>query len=1025
MITQKLKVNLIPSGIAPRVNVSQYDYGSRTLEISLYNGTEPFMIPENANIFIQGTKKDGRGFQYEGLAYDDNVVTADITQQMTVFEDEVVTELVILVGEEQLATANFILNVEPAALRDDVVVSETDIPAIQNLPEAMAEVRAAVISTAADALAASGSATAAANSADSASGSATAASGSATAAGNSADDAEAWAVGKIDGVDVPSTDPRHNNNAKHYSDTASGYSTSAAQSATAAAASELHAGTSETNAHTSEVNAAGSATSANSDAKLSESWAVGGTGTRSGEDTNNAKYWAEQAASSAGGHFVSYDQQTLTPAQKTQARENIGATNGLANANDTQFYNLQDGDGVIWSSQLNKFVNGEVGMRIVQIPQPKTVQGQPKEYIYDGTQQTFEWDSIDSAHILLQNENQVNAGNYNVIASLKGSGDLWTDMTNAPKSFAWTIAKAQGSFSLSANSASVDINNPTATINVSNVVGDGVISVASSDDNVATASISNGVITITGVATGTATITVTMADGTNYLGDSHTISVTATYTTQISLVVNGAKGDNIIVTDENGNQTDFSPIAFDTNATSKTVIAEIPSNGAEYKFASANIDHWDGTADKAEKVIKLDPQNTTADVMPVGINYYYRGNELVNLSLSPLNIGTLTKNADNASLNMTSGGDNAFAQFSRQINYDSDFDRVKVMSKWRKNAGYNSSYSSVGYATVSNLNGESSTYWKHIINLSSDRAEGEIKVASLKKPSNVTGNRYPGFYAYQDINDLYALWFESKRSLPVGDTMNVTITIEGAKEDKITIYDKYGEVVDYVDFATGATSATVTLAIRTGGEKLKFVSSVAKDTTDTTKNYYKWVDVDDETTNVVLIPNGALLWYDNNVGSMAAINIKQNSSHNELGTITVASGTVYTSVLLSRPLNVGDVCSNGYFSGHKINLANYSKAVIRTDSEITISGVAANTYSKMFLAYSTLDEPNGIYNATSWGAEAVIASDSVPSFNGDKELSLADVSVEAYIGITLANCYYSNSEARIIKNNVKAIWLVE
>ena len=230
MITQKLKVNLIPSGIAPRVNVSQYDYGSRTLEISLYNGTEPFMIPENANIFIQGTKKDGRGFQYEGLAYDDNVVTADITQQMTVFEDEVVTELVILVGEEQLATANFILNVEPAALRDDVVVSETDIPAIQNLPEAMAEVRAAVISTAADALAASGSATAAANSADSASGSATAASGSATAAGNSADDAEAWAVGKIDGVDVPSTDPRHNNNAKHYSDTASGYSTSAAQS---------------------------------------------------------------------------------------------------------------------------------------------------------------------------------------------------------------------------------------------------------------------------------------------------------------------------------------------------------------------------------------------------------------------------------------------------------------------------------------------------------------------------------------------------------------------------------------------------------------------------------------------------------------------------------------------------------------------------------------------------------------------------------------------------------------------------
>ena len=34
-------------------------------------------------------------------------------------------------------------------------------------------------------------------------------------------------------------------------------------------------------------------------ATLAESWAVGGTGTRSGEDTNNSEYWAQQAAESA------------------------------------------------------------------------------------------------------------------------------------------------------------------------------------------------------------------------------------------------------------------------------------------------------------------------------------------------------------------------------------------------------------------------------------------------------------------------------------------------------------------------------------------------------------------------------------------------------------------------------------------------------------------------------------------------------------------------------------------------------
>lgn len=35
-----------------------------------------------------------------------------------------------------------------------------------------------------------------------------------------------------------------------------------------------------------------------------QSWATGGTNTRVGEDTNNAKYWAEQAASIAGGNTV-------------------------------------------------------------------------------------------------------------------------------------------------------------------------------------------------------------------------------------------------------------------------------------------------------------------------------------------------------------------------------------------------------------------------------------------------------------------------------------------------------------------------------------------------------------------------------------------------------------------------------------------------------------------------------------------------------------------------------------------------
>lgn len=69
----------------------------------------------------------------------------------------------------------------------------------------------------------------------------------------------------------------------------------AAGSASAAATSESNAATSESNAGASAQNAATSEENAENSAKLSKSWAVGDTGVRQDEDTNNAKYWADQS----------------------------------------------------------------------------------------------------------------------------------------------------------------------------------------------------------------------------------------------------------------------------------------------------------------------------------------------------------------------------------------------------------------------------------------------------------------------------------------------------------------------------------------------------------------------------------------------------------------------------------------------------------------------------------------------------------------------------------------------------------
>lgn len=104
----------------------------------------------------------------------------------------------------------------------------------------------------------------------------------------------------------------------------------------AAEAAAANAKVSETNAKASETAASGSASQASAAAaaaaqsaasvdginKTAQSWAVGGTGTRPGEDTDNAKYWAEKAQAVVGGDF----------ATKTEAQGYVTTHNESADA---------------------------------------------------------------------------------------------------------------------------------------------------------------------------------------------------------------------------------------------------------------------------------------------------------------------------------------------------------------------------------------------------------------------------------------------------------------------------------------------------------------------------------------------------------------------------------------------------------------------------------------------------------------------------------------------------------------------
>ena len=89
----------------------------------------------------------------------------------------------------------------------------------------------------------------------------------------------------------------------------------------------------------------------------------------------------------------------------------------------------------------------------------------------------------------------------------------------------WQITQGSGSVVASPDSLSLTAGGDVGTSTLT-VTGDGAISVATSAKAVATATVEGTTVTVAPVAEGSATITVTLADGEKYTGSTDTISVT-------------------------------------------------------------------------------------------------------------------------------------------------------------------------------------------------------------------------------------------------------------------------------------------------------------------------------------------------------------------------------------------------------------------------------------------------------------------------------------------------------------------
>ena len=145
-------------------------------------------------------------------------------------------------------------------------------------------------------------------------------------------------------------------------------------------------------------------------------------------------------------------------------------------------------------------------------------------YIYNGQAQGPTVSDVDTTNVTLSDTTAVNAGTYQLVASLNDpEGQVWNDAVN--RVFTYTIAKANQVMTLSKDTVSLTNSLMEDTITVTLSTGDGTISAISDNTDVCIVSVVSNIVTVTGVRYGTANVTISVSETTNYNPTSITIPV--------------------------------------------------------------------------------------------------------------------------------------------------------------------------------------------------------------------------------------------------------------------------------------------------------------------------------------------------------------------------------------------------------------------------------------------------------------------------------------------------------------------
>lgn len=107
---ERIKLNLIPSGVAPVVHVSQYDDG-REFAIDLFEGDSVYVLDGTETLTVNVRKPDGHLVVETVTNTSDSYVVIATTEQMTAVHGTNYAKLQIVKGGVTIATLEFLMNV--------------------------------------------------------------------------------------------------------------------------------------------------------------------------------------------------------------------------------------------------------------------------------------------------------------------------------------------------------------------------------------------------------------------------------------------------------------------------------------------------------------------------------------------------------------------------------------------------------------------------------------------------------------------------------------------------------------------------------------------------------------------------------------------------------------------------------------------------------------------------------------------------------------------------------------------------